>query len=163
MEFEKLNKKSKKSWLISRAIVTGIIATILIVIRVIISRNVPQDFLNKNGIFIDIGIGIILVLLLLNTFVYPAFEYKQWSYLITKDKIEFTEGIFFVRRVIIPIIRVQHIQVNQGPINRLLNLATITICTAGGNHQIPNIDIQRAEEISGYLKNKVQEKVEQNV
>ncbi|MGL5151129.1 MAG: PH domain-containing protein [Clostridium sp.] len=163
MDFEKLNEKSKKSWLIARGISTIITGIIFVIGRIILEKKASPEFVDDFGIFINIGMGLIMIILLLDTFVYPYFEYKQWSYSITKDKIEFTEGIFFIKRVVIPIVRVQHIQVNQGPINRMLALGDVTICTAGGNHKIPNLDIKRAEEISGYLKNKVQEKVEQNV
>lgn len=163
MNYEKLHKNSKKSWFISRAIVFVFIGIPILALRFLIIKDVLYSEEVALGVGFDISIGIIVLFLLLNTLVYPSFEYKQWKYAITKDKVEFSEGIFFIKTVIIPIVRIQHIQVNQGPINRWLGLASIVISTAGGIHKIPNIELAKAEEISELLKNKVKERVEENV
>lgn len=161
MEYNKLNINSKKSWMLSRLITTIIVSTILIVSDIfLIYVNKIQWAINIS-FFINLGVGILILLLLLNTFLYPFIEYKQWKYLITDDKVDFSEGIFFLTRTVIPIVRIQHIKVHQGPINRKFNLADIEIVTAGGSHKIPNIELSKAEEISDYLKNKIKTKVEE--
>lgn len=163
MEYQKLHPNSKKSWFISRAIFLIILGGAIVALKLLLLKNELYLINVWFGIAGDIFLGLILVLLILNTFVYPIFEYKQWKYIITKDKIEFSEGIFFVKKVTIPIVRVQHIQVSQGPINRKLGLSNIMISTAGGAHKIPNVETCKAEEISEFLKNKIREKVEENV
>lgn len=163
MEYEKLHQNSKKSWFLARLIVTIIIGVIFLGGRFILGKITADTGATEYAFIGDIIMLGIFALLLLNTFIYPAFEYKQWKYAITSDKVEFSEGIFFTKRTTIPIVRVQHIQINQGPINRWLKLADLTISTAGGQHKIPNIHISKAEEIGDYLKNKIKEKVEDNV
>ncbi|MDV4152692.1 PH domain-containing protein [Clostridium sp. AL.422] len=160
-EYQKLNKNARKSWIIARLIGT-LIASISLISSTIFLSKVIDNF-DEIKIIFTLGISVLIIILLINSFVYPIFEYKQWSYIITNDKIEFTEGIYFKRTVIIPIIRVQHIQVNQGPINKFLNLCNIIIFTAGGQHKIPNIDTKRAEEISEYLKELIKVKVHQKL
>lgn len=159
-EYQKLNKNAKKSWIIARLIGTLIVSSILIAVRIFIPKVIDSYY--KINVFFTIGIIILISILLINSFIYPIIEYKQWRYIITNDKIEFTEGIYFVRKVIIPIIRIQHIQLNQGPINKFLNLYNISIFTAGGQHKIPNIDATKAEEISEYLKELIKMKVNEN-
>ncbi|MDU5107544.1 PH domain-containing protein [Clostridium sp.] len=157
-EYEKLNVNAKKSWVISRLIGTLIVGSILITIKIFMPRVTDDN--SKINVYFTIGSLIFICLLLINSIVYPIIEYKQWRYTITKDKIEFTEGIFFIRKVIIPIIRIQHIQLNQGPINKILKLYNISIFTAGGQHKIPNIEVKKAEEISEYLKELINVKVQ---
>jgi uncharacterized protein len=149
-EYQKLNKNAIKSWIIARLISTFILSTVLIVIRIFLSKVI--DSFTEISFIYTVSILILIIILLINSFVYPVIEYKQWRYIITNDKIEFTEGIYFLKTVIIPIIRIQHIQLNQGPINKYFNLYDIYIFTAGGQHKIPNIDVKKAEEISEYLK-----------
>ena len=156
MEYEKLHPNSIKSWVIARLITAFIIGVPLLIWRVRVDFKEGGVGATIATIFV-IGVTI---LLLLNTIIYPAIEYKQWKYAITEDKIEFSKGIFYIKTVTIPIIRIQHIQMNQGPINRSLKLADIEIATAGGMHKIPNLELEKAEEISEYLKSRVQEKVE---
>ncbi|MBE6054480.1 MAG: hypothetical protein E7212_11395 [Clostridium sartagoforme] len=160
-EYQKLNIKAIKSWRISRLIGT-IITSIISIALVIFLSKVIDNFKEIRMIFI-VAIALLIIFLLINAFIYPEIEYKQWSYSITNDKIEFSEGIYFVRRVIIPIIRIQHIQLNQGPINKLFDLYDISIFTAGGEHKIPNIESKKAEEISEYLKEAIKNKVKKEV
>lgn len=160
MEYNKLNINAKKSWLLARGITTIVVAAILIFVKCFFTYKIEVEFFVKRSFYINIGIGIILLLLLLNTFIYPFFEYAQWKYVITKDKIEFSEGIYFTKTTVIPIVRVQHIKIKEGPINKLFKLADVDIHTAGGAHEIPNLDIKKAREIGEYLKEKIQEKVE---
>lgn len=161
MEYNKLNINSIKSWFISRAIATAIVSAILIGgdFFLTIKLNIFKESLS---LYTNIGIVIIIVLMLLNTIVYPSLEYKQWRYIITKDKIEFSEGIYWIKTVIIPIVRIQHIKINQGPINRRFKLSNLEIHTAGGSYTIPNIELEKAEEISDFLKDKIKEKVAEN-
>lgn len=162
MEYNKLNSNSKKVWFIARSITTVIIAVILFVGEWFLKYHFHINWVIEFNFYINIVFSIIMLLLLLNTFLYPIIEYKQWKYVITDDKVDFTEGIFWRKRTIIPIIRIQHIRVEEGPINRLFKLANVEIVTAGGTHKIPNLDIVKAEEISEYLKDKVRKKVESN-
>lgn len=160
-EYQKLNGKAIKSWIIARLISTFIISIILIAGEIFLSK-VINDF-NKIRFIFNMSIFIIIIILLINSFISPTIEYKQWRYKITNDKIEFSEGIYFVRKVIIPIIRIQHIQLNQGPINKILGLYDISIFTAGGQHKIPNIDCKIAEEISEYLKEDIKTKISEEI
>lgn len=162
MQYEKLHKNSIKSWFFARIIGTIIISVILLTARYFLIKN-NFELLTFKGVKlgIEIFIGTVIFLSLLEAIIYPIFEFKQWSYLIDEDKIEFQEGIFFRKTVLIPIVRIQHIEFKQGPINRFLKLADVEINTAGGTHKIPNIELCRAEEISRYLNNKVKEKVEE--
>src|SRR5699024_360874 len=46
-------------------------------------------------------------------------------------------GILVVSRILVPMIRVQHVDTKQGPILRKFNLASVTISTAATTHEIP--------------------------
>lgn len=160
MEYKKLSKKAKKSWFLSRLIATIIVGILLVGGVWIVNYKLEWKFTLMFKTPINVIIIIILLLLLLNTFVYPIIEYKQWEYMINEDKVDFKEGIFSVKRTIIPMIRIQHIVINEGFINRIFSLASIDIHTAGGVHTIPNLELKDAKEISEYLRAKISAKVE---
>lgn len=150
-KYEKLNIKAKKSWFLGRVIFLVILTTILLMAKYFIFKNIKYHWP------VSLVIGIIMLLQILNTFLYPQIEYKQWRYLINNEKFEFIEGIYFINHTIVPIERIQHINITQGPINRRLNLANVTINTAGGNFDIPNLEKSKAEELSEFLRVKVSE------
>ena len=154
LNYEKLDKQAKKSWLISRLITLFVISVIMISIRVFLADKLG----NKSTIVTTIIVFIIL-LLAINAILYPEIEYNQWRYCIYEDCIELIHGIIFTKNTVIPLVRIQHIKTSQGPVNRKLGLSNIEIFTAGGSHEIPNIKKEKADEISMFLKDKVQIKI----
>ncbi len=162
MNYNKLDKNAKKSWVISRGIAAVIITAILLGVKWFFTDKIHVKFFINGSFYINAIIGIIILLSVVDFILYPFIEYAQWKYIITKDKVEFSEGIYYIKTTTIPIVRVQHIKINQGPINKMLNLADVHIYTAGGEHKIPNLSIEKANEISEYLKEKIKEKVDKD-
>ncbi|ELC8442400.1 PH domain-containing protein [Clostridium perfringens] len=162
----KLSSKAIRSWIISRSIVLIILLLIYILVMLILPKFNFQGFnwfVDKFKTPINIISLIILGLTALSAFVEPFFEYKQWSYKISEDEIFFTEGIYFKKSVTIPIVRIQNINLSEGPINSYFNLATVKIGTAGGSYDIPNIDKEEVERIREFLSRKINENVREEL
>lgn len=160
MEYNKLSIKAKKSWFVARLITTFILSGILIIGVWFFTYKMKFKYAVMFEKPINIFTIIIILLLIINTFIYPFIEYKQWKFIINKDKVDFIHGIYTTKRVIVPMVRIQHIVITEGFINRFFNLANVDIHTAGGVHTIPNIELEKAKEISDYLKDKISKKVE---
>ena len=63
------------------------------------------------------------------------------------DFLEIERGIFWRKRFVIPFIRVQNTDTQQGPILRLFGLSSVTVATAAGNRAIPGLDAAEAAEV----------------
>lgn len=158
--FKKLDKNAEKAWFVNGAIETILTALVLAIIEVLVLFVFKINIPNWGIQLYNIIFVLITIILVLNWIVGTKIEYKQWKYKITEDKVEFSQGIFFVKTTVIPIIRVQHIEIEEGPLNKRFKLVNIKIFTAGGVHIIPNLGKSEALEISEYLKSKVKERVE---
>lgn len=99
-----------------------------------------------------------ILLQTLNLAIYPPIEYRQWAYLVTSDRIEIRKGIFFHSVQVIPISRIQHVTVSEGPLARLYRLAAVTIHTAGGSFRIEGLARSTADIICDRLKDVVNRK-----
>lgn len=154
MNYSKLNKNIIWSWFTSRLILLIIFSVTLLGIKF----KIKDSILESNWL-VNLIIIIIIILLTLNALIYPFLEFNQWKYCITEDKIEIVHGLFFIKTTIIPIIKIQHVSMNQGPINRLFKLTKVTINTAGGIHVIDGLTVQEAQNITDYLNSKVITKV----
>ncbi len=157
MEFNKLDKRILIAWRISRIIGIIITGAILAIALSFLSR---VDFIKPYLHYAFMGVGVLAVYMLVALFVYPVFEYKQWGYIITDDRVEIRHGIFFVRNTIIPIIRIQHITVSQGPIIRKLGISVVNIHTASGLFTIEGISNEEAGLIAEGLKSKLYTRLE---
>lgn len=77
----------------------------------------------------------------------PKWKYEVTRYRIDESNIQIKQGKFFQKRILIPMGKVQHIELEQGPIVKRHQLMTVTISTAAGNHQITSIAEDIAEKI----------------
>ena len=75
----------------------------------------------------------VLIIYAFMAFVVPARKYRHWGYAMHADRLRVVRGYMFYRDTIVPFGRIQHIDVDQGPIDRRYDLATLTVHTAG-NH-----------------------------
>ena len=63
--------------------------------------------------------------------VVPSRRYRRWRYALGDDRLRVERGYFFYTDTVVPLGRIQHIDVEQGPIMRRYGLATLTVHTAG--------------------------------
>lgn len=94
-------------------------------------------------------LGVLFVILYAYFFIYlfPKIKWLRWRYEVRESEIELQHGLFIVKRTLIPMVRVQHVDTSQGPILRKHNLAGITISTAATNHEIPALVTEEADEL----------------
>lgn len=79
------------------------------------------------------GAIIVPVILLLGYFVWvvPKRRYARWGYDAGADRLRIERGYLFYSDTVVPYGRIQHIDVDQGPIERRYDLATLSAHTAG--------------------------------
>ena len=111
-------------------VTTTRIASALGLLPFVIGAGVPEFAkVMPSGIFIVP----VLVLYAFMAFVVPARKYRHWGYDMGTDRLRIVRGYMFYRDTVVPFGRIQHIDVDQGPIDRRYGLATLTVHTAG-NH-----------------------------
>lgn len=91
--------------------------------------------------------GVSLLEWVLTAFVIPRLRWRRWSYQIYDQEIYIQHGILIVTRTIVPMIRVQHVDTQQGPILKKYKLATLEISTAATTHQIPALLESEASDL----------------
>lgn len=67
----------------------------------------------------------------------PNWRWRRWRYEVQNDEVDLQRGVWIVKRTLIPMARVQHVDTKQGPILRKYGLATVAISTAATTHEIP--------------------------
>lgn len=77
--------------------------------------------------------GSVLLIAVLLVIRLPARRYQARGYQISADRLRVVRGFLFRSDTVVPFGRVQHIDVDQGPIDRFFGIATLTVHTAG-NH-----------------------------
>ena len=86
--------------------------------------------------------------------IWPAIEYRYFRYSLDDDGIEIRCGVVWRKLIRVPRSRVQHIDVDQGPLERRHGLASLSIYTAGTEFakvDLPGLRHARAIEIRDRL------------
>ncbi len=89
----------------------------------------------------------------------PSRRFYARGYAMSTDRLRVVRGLLFRHDTVVPFGRVQHIDVNQGPIDRFFGIATLTLHTAGSHNasvNLPGLGEQLArdmrEEIRSHIK-----------
>jgi membrane protein YdbS with pleckstrin-like domain len=67
----------------------------------------------------------------------PELRYRRWRWDVRPDVIDIQHGTLTVRRTLVPLERVQHVDTRRGVLEQMLDLATVVVHTAAGSHTIP--------------------------
>lgn len=65
---------------------------------------------------------------------WPRLEYRYSRWTWDADGLEIHRGVFWQHRITVPISRIQHVDVSQGPLQRQFGLGKVTVHTAGTQH-----------------------------
>ncbi len=90
-------------------------------------------------------LGLFVTVLLV--LVLPAATWRRWSYKIRPLEVDLQRGIVLVRRTLVPMARVQHVDTRRGPIQRRMGLSTVVFYTAAGPNEIPQLSVDTAARV----------------
>ncbi|WP_412465494.1 PH domain-containing protein [Pedobacter sp. KLB.chiD] len=107
-----------------------------------------------------IGIIPIYVVLLASFFLLFSVSFKKRGYAIRTHDIIYKSGIIAESTTIVPLNRIQHIELNEGLFSRMYQLGSLQLFTAGGQTghiHISGIAIDEAKRVRDLLLNKLEQ------
>lgn len=105
-----------------------------------------------------IVIGPVLLLAIWRAGFVPAQRWRRWGYAFTGTELHVAWGVWTHVHVIVPVSRVQHIDVSQGLLERLFGVATLTLHTAGTDANLvslPGVTRDTAESIREVIRRSI--------
>lgn len=147
---EKVSKKAINYWRL-QAIFKTVISLAVIIIGFVLIYFFP--FI-KLPAFVFIGIAALFFLyeVIYNMLFYPRLFYKYFEFQVTDDLLIVNSGIFNKKHIVIPLFRIQNVDVTEGPIMKRFGLKGIEISTAGGGTYIPELAKKRADELRSNIR-----------
>ncbi|MBD3859922.1 PH domain-containing protein [Bacillus sp. 28A-2] len=95
--------------------------------------------------------GLWILQVIFGIWLIPKIRHHIWRYEVFENEIEIQHGLIRVTRVIVPMVRVQHVDTSQGPLLRRYRLASVQISTAATVHDIPALELEEADELRDYI------------
>lgn len=85
---------------------------------------------------------------------YCFLAFPRKRYALREHDLSFHSGLWFEKSVTQPILRIQHIELKRGPIERRAGLATLQVFSAGGalhTFEIPGLPVAEAKKIRQFI------------
>ena len=138
-----LDPKVKKVWRISDAIWITLTYMILAFIWPIVAITEP----GQSWVWVVFAVltAVWVLMMIIWVVILPPIRHMRWRYEVGENELDISRGIVWRKRFIIPFVRVQNTDTKQGPILRAFGLASVTVATAAGEHQIPGLAFEEAD------------------
>lgn len=94
-----------------------------------------------------IGIGIFSCTFIWYTWVEPQISYRIFAYQVREDELEVHSGWIVRTETLVPMTRVQHVELERGPLLRKYNLAQVKVVTAATSHLIHALKLEEAQQL----------------
>ena len=102
----------------------------------------------------------LLVPLIYAVFVSPGRRWRAWGYVMDGEELQLRRGVWSQVHTVVPLERVQHIDVAQGPLERSLSVARLIVHTAGTMHSqvvLPGL----SREIAEHMRDEIRARIRQ--
>jgi uncharacterized protein len=100
----------------------------------------------------------LLPLLLYLVFIAPGRRYRAWGYAMDAAELRLRYGVWTETETIVPLGRVQHIDISQGPIERMFEVCRLVLHTAGTMHSLvvlPGLSRETAERMRDEIRARI--------
>ncbi|MUT68630.1 PH domain-containing protein [Paenibacillus sp. NEAU-GSW1] len=94
-----------------------------------------------------IALGVVTASALLFTWLLPAWKYRSFFYELFEEELEIQSGFIFRKNVLVPMVRVQHVELENGPLMRKYKLTSVQVVTAATTHRISGLKQSVAAEL----------------
>ena len=140
----------KTIWTIKFALLTSFAVLASIVFEAV-------RFFNGQTIVLPVGLitGLVLLAGISMTVFFPRLHYKFWRFDLRSEELYLERGVLNRVRTIVPLRRIQHLDVSQNILEREFNLSKLIVHTAGSRSSdvvLPGLKMDEAERLRDDVK-----------
>ncbi|UTW58121.1 PH domain-containing protein [Kordiimonas sp. SCSIO 12603] len=131
---------------------SSIFFTILAIIPAVINWFVADGWLLTQWWFY-----VLWLLLTLSPFIWAPMVAKSRGFSMREKDIHYRSGLIWKKTVSLPYNRIQHVEIESGPLERIFKLTTLKFFTAGGamsDMKIPALEFERSSKLRAFVMEK---------
>lgn len=100
-----------------------------------------------------VGGGILVLAVLVLVWVH--LRHRVWAYRVREDSLYLERGVFTRVNTVVPYVRIQHVDTQRSPLERVLGLSTLVVYTAGSRGadvSVPGLTTEEAHDLQQRVK-----------
>ena len=152
IDFIKINKKYFNVILVNFFLFLLPLLSILFALHQYIFNDEVLKYSTLVYILFFVFFGLILV--------YNMLSFPTRKYLVREKDISYKSGLFYKKMTTVPFSRIQHVEIDEGPISRYYKLASLSVYTAGDSSDdlvIKGLSREKALQIKEFISSKINE------
>ena len=123
----------------------------------------------STALYVQLGVPPAYVLLpVLFLLIYPALvgpvrNYHSWGYRMDEEELRLVHGVLTNVETLVPLKRVQHLDISQGPLERAFGVCRLVLHTAGTAHSqvvLPGLTRETAEAMRSEIRAHIRQELE---
>ena len=135
----------------------ALIAALVLGVAAIVSETaiMPQAGLPRGLVALPV-----LVLIGYMVLISPGRQFRAWGYRMDEEELHLRRGVWIETETIVPLDRIQHIDISQGPIERPLAVCRLVVHTAGTQHSrvvLPGLSRGDAERMRDEIRLRIRQ------
>lgn len=149
-DFIKLDRKYL-TIIIIRIIFFFLLFSAGLAVILIYSEGIPVRIVGFAG-------GSVIFFVILLSFIFAILGFPRKGYLVREQDVSFQKGLITYKLTTVPFNRIQHVEVNQGVISKIIGLSSVKIYTAGGSYSdlsIPGLPEDKAQQLKSFLSEQI--------
>ncbi|MGH9843731.1 MAG: PH domain-containing protein [Blastocatellia bacterium] len=131
-----------------------VIGNAVIFIALLALLFIPKVLKFKYWPWMFAGWGLLAAATILFDLWWRGRDYRAWGYRLAERVLEVRNGVLFQRTRLLPLSRLQHVDIQRGPFERRFGLASLVLHTAGthaASITIPGLDANEAVRLRDHL------------
>ena len=125
----------------------------IVINRFVFNKEKLPDPVFWMGLTVIVLFGILLLFM-------AKVYFKNKKYRLFDKNLTFRSGVLVHTEVVVPFSRIQHVEIDEGPLERFFGLATLSIYTAGDSGKdlkINGLEVEKAQEIKDFVTNYIKD------
>jgi uncharacterized protein len=147
--FQPLDPRVMNLWRLTDGLALAVLLLLLLA-----GVGIGWWFLPELGLWLVAAWGLLAVGSVVLVLWYPLRAYRAWGFRVTERVLETRSGVWFQRTQLLPLTRLQHVDLERGPLERMFGLASLVLHTAGthaASLTIPGLEAEYAVRLRDWL------------
>lgn len=145
---ERLNPRVRVVWAVGALVTALVVGGIVAAVALFADTSDFPWFTPVYGVVVFLLFAVVGV-------AFSILRYRVFRFEVREDTLFLQRGVVTRVRTVVPYVRVQHVDTQRGPIERLAGLSSVVVYTAGSRGadvSIPGLTPERADELQASLR-----------
>jgi membrane protein YdbS with pleckstrin-like domain len=113
------------------------LGSLLLVVGALLARGVLREVDGVPGWVGTLVVIVAVTSAAVDVLVAPSLRWRRWRYAVRDEEVDLLRGVLTEVRTIVPVVRIQHVELRRTFLTRFFNLAAVRVHTAAGSLEIP--------------------------